>query len=172
MFAQPVKIKAYFPATERRDTYGTVRRRWVRRRQGRCCLRWHWSVVPRCFRRTHQKHARWLRTEVVLHVRAVWDQSPLSSRPEPGIHRYMTRYFQLLQTSGQYLRSAYHLQKRLQKLVPKPVAQPKTDWWSGRVSSKTKPERQHDPQQMVVPVPVSPPAIFQMDFPSFPVDLR
>ncbi len=45
------------------------RRRWVRRHQDRCCLRWHCSAVPRCFRRTHRKHARWLRTEVVPHAR-------------------------------------------------------------------------------------------------------
>jgi hypothetical protein len=44
------------------------------------------------------------------------------------------------------------------KLVPKPVAQPKTDRRSGSVISKAKPKRKHDPQQMVVPVPVRPQA--------------
>jgi hypothetical protein len=31
------------------------------------------------------------------------------------------------------------------KLVPKPIAQPKTDWWSGSVTSKAKPKRQDAP---------------------------
>jgi hypothetical protein len=44
------------------------------------------------------------------------------------------------------------------KLVPKPVAQPKTDWRSGSVDSKAKPKRQHAPQQMAAPAPARPQA--------------
>jgi hypothetical protein len=44
------------------------------------------------------------------------------------------------------------------KLVPKPVAQPKTDWRSGSVASKAKPKRQHDPQQMADRAPARPQA--------------
>jgi hypothetical protein len=39
------------------------------------------------------------------------------------------------------------------KLVPKPVAQPKTDWRSGSMASKAKPKRQHAPKQMVAAAP-------------------
>jgi hypothetical protein len=45
------------------------------------------------------------------------------------------------------------------KLVPKPVAQPKTDWRSGSVVvSKAKPKRQHAPQQMAALAPTRPQA--------------
>jgi hypothetical protein len=45
------------------------------------------------------------------------------------------------------------------KLVPKPVASPKTDWRSGSADSKTKPKIQQAPQQMTAAVPARPQAV-------------
>jgi hypothetical protein len=44
------------------------------------------------------------------------------------------------------------------KLVPNPVTQPKTDWRSGRVVSKTKPKTQHAPEQLAAEAPALPQA--------------
>jgi hypothetical protein len=44
------------------------------------------------------------------------------------------------------------------KLVPKPVAAPKTDWRAGSAASKAKPKRQQPPQQMEAAVPARPQA--------------
>ena len=44
------------------------------------------------------------------------------------------------------------------KLVPKAVAPPKTDWRSGSAASKDKPKRQQVPQQMAAAAPARPQA--------------